>query len=67
MSKSPHDPLLDVLLDLCEMEGPLLMDLCQCRQCGATEFHVTPQYRGFEGALCIECGFPGLDQYEVLP
>lgn len=62
-----NDELYGDLVDLCCEYGPLLMDLCMCRQCGATEFCVTPQSRGFEGGLCPECGEPGLDQIEVEP
>jgi len=65
--KLPDQPFYEILLDLCVENGPLLMDLCECRQCGATEFHITPQRWGFEGAHCIACGLPGLDQIEVYP
>lgn len=68
MSGPPDDSLYDALLDACVEEGPLMMDLTQCRQCGHAEFTVIPMKRGtFEGAECIECGEPGLDQIEVYP
>ena len=65
MSDQPSESLYEALLDLCCEHGPLLLDLCECRQCGAREFHITPQSRGFEGGYCISCGQPGLDQIEV--
>lgn len=68
MSPPPDDSLFDMLLDACVEEGPLMLDLCQCRQCGHAEFTIVPLARGsFEGVTCIECGAPGLDQIEVSP
>ncbi len=61
------DSLYDKLLDACVEYGPLIMDLCICRQCGVSQFVVVPVERGFEGGLCPECGKPGLDQVEVEP
>lgn len=64
----PHDDLYGMLLDACVEEGPLMLDLLSCRQCGNTEFAIVPMRRGtFEGTECPECGMPGLDQVEVDP
>jgi hypothetical protein len=67
MSDPPNDSLYDELVILCFDHGPLVMDLCKCRQCGAYEFYIVPQHRGFEGGFCAECDEPGLDQVEVDP
>ena len=59
--------LYDDLVEACLEHGPLIMDICACRQCGWEGFVVVPRRKGFEGSDCPECHKPGIDQVEVDP